>query len=154
MKTLITMINDRILAETGEVIHFEADAQFTRQMTGAARDFPNYLITADPKEGIAQLNDVMVRRAVAALTDTEEAGQYVPGNYLHRQSRHVGRADDGLREHARQGAAVILGGNIFKRHNDAFQKEQKALRASYTNNAYEDMFLKTRPRAGLEFNEL
>jgi len=153
MQKIVKQIDSRILSETGETIQFAADGEMARQMIQAAKDFPAHLITADPQEGIDKLNDIVMRRAVRALTVTEEAGQYVPGNYFYRQTRRTRREESGLEEPTRHGASVILGGNVFKKRNDVFQREQGELRERMVSEPYDDRFAGTRPRR-VEFREM
>ena len=145
IEALLKMIEQRVLEQTGETIVFQANEQMTREMYQAARDYPNYMITSDVNEGLAKLNDIVVRRALRALTTVEEAGQYIPHNQLYKQTRDLRGADDGLQDHKRHGSSVILGGNVNKQRNLLFQTEQRRLQSEYMNHPYADKFLRARP---------
>ncbi len=80
------------------------------------------------------------------MTKTEEAGQYYAGNRLYAHSRKVRGDDDGVEDPAQQASAVILGGNIYRRHNERMKAETQALQDAYLNHPTNAMFAATRPR--------
>jgi hypothetical protein len=145
IKNVTDGINARFQKETGKTIHFVPNDVFVDQMILAAHEYPHFLLTADPQEGIAQLNDVLVRRAMRAMTETDTAGQYVAGNVLYRQTHVIRRDDDGFDDPIKQGAGVTLAGNIYRKHNAEFQARQMQIRNEYLNNPYNDRFTATVP---------
>ncbi len=144
MLVIVTLIEEK----AGNALRFVIDENFCKQLIKAALDYPHYLITAHAQQGIDQLNDVVARRALMALTETDGAGQYVAGNALYAMSRKHRRSDtDPLQEHKTQGAAVTLAGNVFRKRNERFQAEQIHLRNMAVNNTYQLKFSKTIPIA-------
>jgi hypothetical protein len=144
MLVIVTLIEEKAAG----ALHFEICENFCQQLIKAALDYPHYLITANAQEGIDQLNDVVVRRALMALTETDGAGQYVAGNALYAMSRKHRKSDmDELQEHKTQGAAVTLAGNIYRKRNERFQAEQIHLRNMSNNNTYQLKFSKAFPVA-------
>jgi len=156
MKAICDLIDERYNQTTGTTIKFMADATFVDQLIQASQDYPQYFLTADPQEGIRKLNDLVARRALRALTQTDAAGQYVAGNVLYRQTHALRHDDDGMEDHTRQGSAVTLAGNIFRKRNADFQARQKQIRDAYLNNTYSDRFVATEYRDSLDsrFREL
>lgn len=156
ISAIVQLINERYLALNNTELNFQPDNTFVEQMIDAAQSFPQYLITANPQEGIDRLNDVIVRRAMRALTKSDEAGQYYAGNVLFRDTRGFRHDDDGTEDHRNQLSAVTLAGNVYQRRNEKFQKEQAQLRVQYLNSPYEDRFARTkaRPTALDDFKEL
>jgi hypothetical protein len=157
IEALLKMIEQRVLEETGETIVFQANEQMTQEMYQAARDYNNYMITSDVNEGLAKLNDVVVRRALRALTTVEEAGQYIPQNQLYKQTRDLRGADDGLQDPRRHGSSVTLGnGKVFKQRHLSFQTAQRQRQNEYMNHPYTDKFLRARPvmHKDAEFRDL
>jgi hypothetical protein len=144
--TLLRLVETRVLEASGETIRFEANEEFVQQMHTAAQQYPQYLITATYQEGVDRLNDLIARRAVAALTEVEEAGQYTPHNILYQQTRKTRRYDDGARDHDRQASAVILGGNVFKKRTDALRRQVQETQNAYLNNPVDLKFVATQPR--------
>ena len=124
IKNVTDGINMRYLKETGRPMQFVPNDVFVDQMILAAQEYPHFLLTADPQEGIHKLNDVLIRRAMRAMTETDTAGQYVAGNVLYRQTHVIRRDDDGFEDPTKQGAAVTLAGNIYRKHNAEFQARQ------------------------------
>ncbi len=153
---LVDLINERYLALNNAALNFQPDNTFAEQMIEIAQTFPHYLITADPREGISKLNDALARRALRALTKSDEAGQYYAGNVLFRDTRNPRKDDDGTQDHVRQLSAVTLAGNVYQRHNAKFQQEQAKVRVQYLNSPYEDRFgrTKARPTALDDFKDL
>jgi hypothetical protein len=153
---LVELINQQYEVLNGTTFNFVPDKTFTEQLIVAANDYPQYLITADPQEGINMLNDIMVRRAMKAFTKSDTAGQYYAGNILYRDSRSFRNDDDGTEDHTRQNSAVTLAGNVYQRHNARFQAEQAQMRVQHLNTQYEDRFVRTkaRPTAMDDFKDL
>ena len=118
IERLLRLIEARVLEVTGSKVRFEANEKFIQEMHTAAEQYPNYLVTSVPSEGVERLNDLVARRAVNALTEIEDAGQYTPGNIFYKQTRKTRRFDDGITDHDRQTSAVTLGGNVYKKRND------------------------------------
>lgn len=156
IKVIVSLINTRYMEINGANLNFVPDDTFVEQMIMVGMDFPHYFITADPAEGISKLNDVLARRAVKALTGSDPAGQYYAGNVLYRDTRSFRSDDDGTQDHVRHNSAVTLAGNVYKRHNEKFQKEQAQMRVLHLNAPYEDRFARTkaRPTALDDFKDL
>ena len=157
IKGLLDTIELRLGSETGvERVPFSANAAFNDAVYAAARDYPHLLLTSNPAEGIRGLNDVVVRRAVAAMTDDEAAGQYVTGNVLYNQTRRGGRGDDDVQDPVRQGAAVVLAGNVEKQRSARFRATQREAQETYMAVPTDERFFGTRPKAHLDsqFREL
>jgi hypothetical protein len=156
MDIIVQLINARYLELNGTPLNFIADNTFVEQMISVGADFPHYFITADPQEGIDKLNDVLVRRAMKAVTTSDPAGQYYAGNVLFRDTRSFRSDDDGTQDHVRQLSAVTLAGNVYQRRNAKFQEEQAQMRVQFLNTPYEERFARTkaRPTALDDFKEL
>jgi len=156
MAVLIKLINERYLQLNGVPLNFVADNTFVDQMIAAGTDYPHYFITANPLEGIAKLNDVMARRAMKALTQSDPAGQYYAGNVLYRDTRSFRSDPNDESDHFRDLAAVTLAGNVHRQRNAKFQKEQAQLRAQYNNAPYMNRFLRNtaRPTQTDDFKDL
>lgn len=145
IEAILKLVEGRIEEATGQKLAFHANEEFTKQMFAAAEQYPELMITETVSEGLGKLNDIIARRALAALTAGEDAGTYIEGNKLYKQTRRVRRFDDGVRDPTRQNAGVILGGNVYKKANDEFQSEITRTQQAYLSSPAEDRFAKTRP---------
>lgn len=154
--SLLKLVDRRVEEATGQKVAFQANAEFTQQMLKAAEQYPELMITESVSEGLDKLNDIVARRAVAAITEGEDAGTFIEGHKLYKSTRRTRRFDDGVRDPTRQNSGVILGGNVYKQANDAFQAEITRVQQAYLDNEANDRFAKTRPvlHADTKFREL
>jgi hypothetical protein len=143
---IIDLINNRYFDLNGAPLNFMADPTFVEQMIAVGTEYPHFFVTSDPAEGIAKLNDMMVRRALRALTPSDPAGQYYAGNVLFRDTRNPRSDDDGFTDVVRDASSVVLAGNVFQKRNAQFQKEQARLRTLHANAPYMNRFLRNTAR--------
>jgi hypothetical protein len=149
--TLVGLIDARVVVETGDPFELAVDQQLISAMIKAATDRPEWLMTANPQEGINRLNDLVVRRVVRNLTADASAGTYgtsyiadqrqrprvYNGNGLYKATRG---GDDALVDPKQTHAGYIFGANIFKKHNEKYQAEMLKAREQYANHPQDARF--------------
>lgn len=141
---ILGLVDACIEKTTGQKVTFRADEEFDAQMYAAATQYPDLLIQSSP-DNLNRLNDIIVRRAVDALTVGEDAGMFIEDHKLYKQTRRVRRGDDGVRDPNRQNAGNILAGNVYKSLNDDLKVAVAEAQKEYLDEAAAAKFAGTRP---------
>lgn len=143
MRAIMRAIELEVFRQTEQTISFKGDEKFITELAKVAEEYRNLMITSDVNEGIQKLNAIIVARACRDLIEEDTAGQYIAGNVLYKQTRKTGRSENRMGHEDpenRQGSAVILGGNVYKKRNEKYQIEQRELQNSYMNHPSNEMF--------------
>jgi hypothetical protein len=98
IRVLQQQIVDSVRRFTGKTVDVPVDDAFVRSMVQVAEEYSVHLRAARTEFGVAQLNDVVVRRAVRTLTVPEIAGRYEPGNRSQRNDRRGKYLNGNVRE--------------------------------------------------------
>jgi len=153
MHELAGLIEARVLRLTHDQIHFALTKETTDQMVQAAMDYRECLVTVDPHEGVGKLNEVVVRRAVRALTQETVEGQHDAQNVFHQNTRSTRRDEndpDSL-EDPKQAFTVFSSGNPYKSHVDRWREEDRARQAAYMHDPREHLWAGAELRSEPQF---